>query len=116
MALAPKKSVALQAGRAPSPDVAPVSGRSGADVATSSAGQAPPAVAPVPFVGQAGTRAEEAPSGVAEQTTAEVTLLPTLERTEPPLALVVPFVVGAGPQAKAPASQAEVAATVTSQA
>ena len=44
MALVPKKSVALQAGWAPSPDVAPVLGRSGADVAVSSASQAPPTV------------------------------------------------------------------------
>ena len=51
MVLAPKKSVALQAERVSSPDVASVLGRSGADVAASSAGQAPPAVVPMPLVG-----------------------------------------------------------------
>ena len=109
MVLAPKKSVALQAGRAPSPDVAPVSSRSDTDVAVLLAGQALPAVAPMPSAGQAGTKAEEAPSEVAEQTTVEVTPPPTLERMELPPTLVVPSMVGA-------ASQAEVAMTVTSQA
>ena len=116
MALAPKKSVALQAGRTPSPDVAPVSGRSGADVAASSAGQALPMVAPVPLVGQADAGAKGAPLGVIEQTTAEVILPPMLERIELPLVLMAPSLVGAAPQAKALASQVEVATTVTSQA
>jgi len=49
LALAPKKSIALQAGWVLSPDVAPVSGRSVADVVASLAGQAPHAVAPVPW-------------------------------------------------------------------
>ena len=102
LALAPKKNVALLAERVSSPDVAPVLGRSGADVAASSAGQAPPAVAPVPSVGQAGIRAEEAPSGVTEQTTAEVTPPPMLERTELPLVLVAPSVVGIVPQSRGP--------------
>ena len=114
MALAPKKSVALQVGWASSLDVAPVSGSSGADVAALSADQAPPAVAPVPSVGQAGARAEEAFLGVTEHMAAEVIPPPTSERTGPPLALVAPSVVGAAPQAEAPASQVEVAATVTS--
>ena len=61
LALAPKKSVALQAGWALSPDVAPILGRSGADVAASSADQAPPM-----SVGEACTGAEEASSGVTE--------------------------------------------------
>ena len=114
LVLAPKKSVALQAGHAPSPNVAPVSGRSGADVAASLVGQVPPAVAPMPSAGQADARAEEAPSGVIEQTAMEVILPPTLERTELSLTLVVPFVVGAAPQAEALALQVEVAMTVTS--
>ena len=75
----------------------------------SSAGHAPPAVAPMPSVGQVDAGADRAPSGVAEQTTVEVTLPPTLERMELPPTLVVPSMVGA-------ASQAEVAMTVTSQA
>ena len=90
MALAPKKSIALQAERVPSPNVAPILGRSGVDVAASSAGQASPAVAPVPSVGQAGTGAKEAPLGVAEQMTTEVTPPPTLGRTELLSALVAP--------------------------
>ena len=61
LVLVPKKSVALQVGQALSPDVAPVSGRSGADVAASSIGQALPAVVPVTLVGQAGAGAKEAP-------------------------------------------------------
>ena len=72
-------------------------------------------MAPVPSVGQADTGADGAPLGVAEQTTAEVTPPPTLERTELSLALVAPSVVGAVSQAKAPVSQAEVAMTMTSQ-
>ncbi|XP_066342450.1 uncharacterized protein [Miscanthus floridulus] len=58
-----KKSVALQAERVPSPDVTPISGRSGADVVASLVGLASPMVAPVPSVGQAGAEAEEAPLG-----------------------------------------------------
>ena len=116
LALAPKKSITIQARRGPSPNVAPVSCRSGADVAASSAGQAPPAVAPVPSAGQADVGAEGAPSGVTEQMAAEVIPLPTSKRTELPLALVAPSMVGATPQVEAPMSQVEVAATVTSQA
>ena len=96
------------------PDAAPISGRSGADFAVLSAGQAPSTVAPVPSVGQAGAGAEEAPSGVAEQTTTEVTPSPTLERTELSPVLVAPSVVGASPQVEASASQAEVATTAPS--
>ena len=47
---------------------------------------------------------------------AEVIPPPMLERMEPPLALVEPSLVGPALQVEAPASQAEVAATVTSQA
>ena len=105
MALAPEKSVALQAGGTPSPDVAPISGRSGADVVASSAGLALPAVAPMPSAGQIDAGADGAPLGVAEQTTVEVTPPPTSERTELSPALVAPSVVGAAPQVKAPTSQ-----------
>ena len=88
------------------PDVAPVSGSSGADVAAPSAGQALPTMVPMPSVGQAGAGAEEAPSGVTEQTTAEVTPPPTLVWTELSPVHVVPSVVGVTPQVKALASQA----------
>ena len=114
LALAPKKSIALQAGWVPSPDVTPISGRSRANVVASSTGQAPPAVAPVPSVGQADAEAEEAPLWVAQHMATEVITPPTLERMEPPLMLVAPSVVGAVPQAEALTSQAEVATTVTS--
>ena len=51
MALAPKKSVALQVRWWPSVNTTPVSGGSGAGVTTSPADQAPPAAMPVPLVG-----------------------------------------------------------------
>ena len=102
--LAPKKSVALQAGGISSLDITPILGRSGTDVAASLAGQVPPAVVPAPSVGQAGAGAKEAPSGVAKQTTVEVTPLPTLERTGLLPALVAPSIVCAAPQVKASAS------------
>ena len=73
-----------------------------------------PVVAPAPLAGQAGVGAKEVSSKVAEHMAAEVIPPPMSERTEPPLALVVPSVVGAVPQAEAPASQVEVATTVTS--
>ena len=100
LAVAPKKSVAIQARRGPSPDVVPISGRSGADVAASSVGQAPP----VPSAGQADAGAKGAPSEVAEQTVAEVIPLPMSELTELPLAFVAPSVVGAALQVEGPAS------------
>ena len=100
----------------PSPDVTPVLGRSGTNVADSLASPVLPVVTPAPSVGQVGAGAEEAPSGVAEQMTAGVTPLPTLEQTGPQPVLVAPSAVGAAPPIEAPASQAEVATTVTSQA
>ena len=51
LALAPKKSVALQARRGPSPDVAPISDKRGAGVTALLADQAPPIVVPMPSVG-----------------------------------------------------------------
>ena len=99
----------------PSPDVTPVSDRSGIDIAASLAGPVLPVVTPAPSVGQVGAGAEEAPSGVAEQMTAGVTPLPTLERTGPLPVLVAPSAVGAAPQVEVPASQVEVATTAPSQ-
>ena len=60
LGLAPKKSLALQAGRTALPDVAPVLGRRGADAVASLADPAAPAVAPAPSV-----VAEQAASSVA---------------------------------------------------
>ena len=104
LGLAPKKSLALQAGWTSPPDVAPVSGRSGADVAASSADLAAPAVAPTPVV-------------VVEQAAVAVAVTPpsSSERMEPPPVLVASSVVGAAPQAEGPASPVEVAATAPSQ-
>ena len=70
----------------------------------------------MPSVGQADAGAEGAPSEVAEQLAAEVIPLATSERTELPLVLVAPSVVGVAPPVEASAWQAEVATTMTSQA
>ena len=48
LGLAPKKSLALQAGQMASPGVTPVSGRSGADVGAALADPKAPLVAPTP--------------------------------------------------------------------
>ena len=48
LGLAPKKSLAIQMGRMALPDVAPVSGRSGADVGATLADLTAPVVAPMP--------------------------------------------------------------------
>ena len=116
MVLVPKKSVTLQAERVSSPDVAPISGRIGADLAASSASQAPPVVVPMPLAGQVDTGAEGAPSEVAEQLAMEVIPLLTSERAKLSLTLVAPSVVGVAPPVKAPLTQTEVAMIVTSQA
>ena len=59
------------------------------------------------------TEAKGAPSKVAEQPVTEVILLPTSERTELPLALAAPTVVGATPPVEALPTQVEVAMAVT---
>ena len=60
MGLAPKKSLAIQAGWMALPDVAPISGRSGVDVGAMLADPMAPTVAPAPLV-----VAEQAASSVA---------------------------------------------------
>ena len=50
LGLAPKKSLAIQAGWMALPDVAPVLGRSGADVEATLADPTAPVVAPAPSV------------------------------------------------------------------
>ena len=97
-------------------DVAPISGKSGANIAALLAGQAPSVVVPMPLVGQVDAGAIGAPLEVAEQPVTEVILLPTSERTELPLVPAAPTVVGATPPVEALPMQAEVATTVTSQA
>ena len=86
------------------PDVTPVSGRSGADVAASSADLAAPAVAPTPVV-------------VVEQAAVAVAVTPpsSSERMEPPPVLVASSLAGAAPQAEGPASPAKVVATAPNQ-
>ena len=101
-ALAPKKSVALQVRRRPSVDAAPISSGSDVGVIASSAGQALPAMAHVPSVGQADTGAERMPLEVAEQPAREVILLPMLGRTELPLVLVAPTAAGMVPLVEVP--------------
>jgi len=67
LALAPKKSVALQARQQPLAGAVPVSGESGASATASSAGQALPTVAPVPSAGRADAAAQGASSEVVVQ-------------------------------------------------
>ena len=95
MALAPKKSIAIQVRLWSSADIAPILGGSGAGVTTSSVGQALPMVAPVPSVGQADAGARRMPSEVAEELAREVMPLLTMGRSELPTTLVVPTLAGA---------------------
>ena len=94
MALGPKKSVIIQARRRPSVDITPVLGKSGANVTASLVDQAPPMVAPVPSVGQAGMGARRMPSEVAKELVTEEVPLPTTGRSKLPTALVVPTPAG----------------------
>lgn len=110
MALAPKKSVALQVRRQPSADVAPVLGGSGTCATASLAGEALLKVVSTPLVGQGGTGAKGTPSEVTEQPTTKVSLLSMMGWMELPIALVVPTVVGVTPPVEVPPTQAEVAA------
>ena len=114
MVLVPKKSVALQARRRLSVDVAPVLGGGGASATVSPANEAPLTVAPVPLVGQVGAGAEGAPSKVTEQPVMELILLPMSGQMDLLLALVAPTAVSAALPVEAPSMQAEVAATMIS--
>ena len=78
IALAPKKTLALQARRGPPSNIALVPGESGASATASSIGLAPPVMVPTPFVGQAIGVVEGSPSGVAPQ---------PVTKAIPPLAL-----------------------------
>ena len=102
LALAPKKSVTLQVRWQSSVDVAPVLGRNKAGTTVSLTGHAPPMVAYVPSVGQAGAGAGGAPLEVAEQPAMEVIPLPMMGRTELPSMLVAPTAMGATPPVEAP--------------
>ena len=96
LGLAPKKSLALQAGRTPLPDIAPILGRSDDDVAASSADPA----APVPSV-------------VAEQAASSV--VGAVQPAEGLVSLTEVVPEGAV-QSVPPETQVEVAAAVPSQA
>ena len=75
----------------------------------SSAGEALLMVAPVPSVGQAGTRARGTPLEIIEPPATEVIPLSTMGQPELPLVLVAPTVVGAIMPIEAPLTQAKVA-------
>ena len=95
MVLAPKKSVAIQARRWSSGDVAHISRWSGAGVTTSSVGQASLVVVPVPSAGQVDVGAQSTPLEVTKESATEVVRLPTMDRSELSTALVVLTLVGA---------------------
>ena len=95
IALAAKKTIALQARRGPPPDVAPILGESGASVIASLTSLAPPTVVLVPSVGQAVGKAEAAPSEVAAQPVMEVMPLPMSGRAELSSAPIVLTMAGA---------------------
>ena len=112
MALAPKKSVALQARRQPSAGVMPVSCGSDGSVTASLVSQVPPMVAPVPSVGRADKGAQGTPLEVVEQPAMVAIPLPTTGRTGLPAALAMPKMAGATQPVRTPPTHAEVAATV----
>ena len=95
LALALKKSIALQSRRQPSAGVAPVLGGSSASVTASPDGQTLPMVAPMPLVGRADVGVQGAPLKVVEQPVTAVILLPMAEQTGLSTVLVAPTVVGA---------------------
>ena len=93
--LAPKKSVALQAGRQSSVGIAPILSGSGAGVTASLTGQVLPTMTPVPLTRQVGVGDRGTPSEVAEQPVMEVIPLPTTGLTRLLAMLVVSTVAGA---------------------
>ena len=95
LALAPKKSIALQLRRQPSVGIVPISGISGASVTTSPDGQTPPTVAPVPSAGWADVGVQGAPLEVMEQLVMAAIPLPMAGWTGLPTALMALTVVGA---------------------
>ena len=94
LALAPKKSIALQSRWHPSAGVAPVSGKSGTSVTALLAGQTLPMVAPVPLAGRAAVGVQGAPSEVAEQPVTAAIPLSVARRTGLTIVLMAPTMVG----------------------
>ena len=92
LALAPKKSVALQARRQLSADVAPILGGSGASVTVLLTGQVSPMVAPVPSMGRANVGVQGLPLVVAKRPVIAAIPLPTVGWTGLPTTLVAPTV------------------------
>ena len=111
--LAPKKTVALQARRGSPPNIAPVSGESGAGVTASSAGLAPFVVVPVPSVGQAVDEAKGEPSKVATQPTTEVMPLPMLGWAKLSAAPIASTTAGVAHPDEVPPMEAEVMVATT---
>ena len=95
LALAPKKSIALQSRWQSSAGVASILGGSGASVTTSLASQALPTVAPLLSVGWADVGIQGAPSEVTKQPVMATILLPTARRTGLPTTVVALTVAGA---------------------
>ena len=89
IALAPKKTLALQVRRGPPFDVAPVLGESEAGATASLVGLAPPVMVTAPSVGQAINAAEGLPSEVAAQPVMEVIPPSASEQVEPLAAAIV---------------------------
>ena len=94
LALAPKKSVALQLRRQSSVGAVPILGRSSASVTTSLVSQALPIMAPVPSVGRVDAGAQGAPSEVVEQPVMAAIPLSMMGWMGLPTALVAPTMVG----------------------
>ena len=95
LALAPKKSIALQSRRQLTVGVMPILGGSGASVTVSPASQALPMVAPMPLAGWADVGIQGAPLEVAEQPVMAAIPLPMVGQMGLPTALVAPTAGGA---------------------
>ena len=80
LAMAPKKSIAVQLGWQPSTSVVPILDESGANVTTSPAGKAPPTVVPMPLAGRVDVGFQGAPSEVMEHPKMATILLPMVGR------------------------------------
>ena len=94
LALAPKKSIALQSRQRPLASVAPISGGSGSSMTASSAGRMPSTVAPMPSVGWVDMGAQGAPLEAADHSVMAAIPLLMAGRMELPTVLVAPTVMG----------------------
>ena len=85
LGLAPKKSLAIQAGRMALPGVAPVSGRSGADVEATLADLTAPVVVPAPSVVAEQSQAQ--PDAATVVLEGVVQSMPPRAQVDPPMTL-----------------------------